>query len=248
MLAFIIHALEYLVDVDVAEVALQVLLQVCKDFLVPLRQETRSLTSDLPQSVVDLFTTDVVEGEVLWGGRAVWACETHFYKLSHLWSVGRKAVSRKDLEIFVHVRELLQVVNVILIGFNIKSEVHSCKFIKLAHVYVISKVISSKVSLLLAVLFYPFEELIELLLALKDINLFRLDIFSLSFFQILSGFPSIFTEVSKGLLLKSPFLFDLNHAFLKLLTEEEISIIAFGSCLRIELHAVFLLRLLIQSG
>jgi hypothetical protein len=146
------------------------------------------------------------------------------------------------------VSELLQVVDVVLVGFNIEAEVHTGQLVELAHVNVISKIIAPEVSLFLTVLLDSLQEFIELLLALKDINLFRLNLFSLSFFQILSGLTGILAEVSQGFSLEPSLLLDLHHALLKLLTEVEISVIALGTTLRVVLHAVLLLGLLIQGG
>jgi hypothetical protein len=146
------------------------------------------------------------------------------------------------------VSELLQVVDVVLVGFNIETEIHAGKLVKLAHIYVIAKVVSSEVSLFLAVLLDSFQELIKLLLALKDINLFRFDVIGLSFFQILSGKASVFSKVSQCFSLKSLLLFNLHHTFLKLLTKVEIPIIALGAALRVVLHGILLLGLLIQRS
>jgi|LauGreDrversion4_2_1035121.scaffolds.fasta_scaffold530666_2 hypothetical protein len=142
--------------------------------------------------------------------------------------------------------ELFQVVNVVLVSLNIKTEIHTSEFIQFSHVYVISEVITSEVSLLFAMLFNSLQELLELLLTLEDINLFRFDFFGLSFFQFLSSMTGLFTEVSKSFLLKSFLLLDLHHVFLELLSQIKISIVAFRARLLIILHGILLFRLLIE--
>lgn len=141
--------------------------------------------------------------------------------------------------------ELLQVVDVVLVSFNVKAKIHASELIELPHVYVISEVISSEVSLLLAMLLDSLQKLLKLLFALKDINLFRFDLFCFSFFQLLSGMARLFTEIGKSLLLKSFLLGHLHHMLLELLAEEEISVVAFRASLRIILHRILLLWLLI---
>ena len=87
--------------------------------------------------------------------------------------------------------ELLEVVNIVLIGFNIEAEVHPSELVELAHVHVIAEVVASQVGFFFAVLLDSLEELIELLLSFKDIDLFRLDFLCLSFLKVLSSLASI---------------------------------------------------------
>ena len=39
--------------------------------------------------------------------------------------------------------ELLEVVNIVLVGFNIEAEVHPSELVELAHVHVIAEVVAS---------------------------------------------------------------------------------------------------------
>ena len=98
-----------------------------------------------------------------------------------------EAIPGKDLEIFIHMSELLEVVNVVLVGFDVETEVHASELVELAHVHVVAEVVTSQVCFFFAVLLDSLEELIELLLSFEDIDLFRFDFFGLSFLKILSS-------------------------------------------------------------
>ncbi len=63
-----------------------------------------------------------------------------------------QVVSRKDFEILVHMGELLKVVNIVFVGFKVKTQIHSGKFIELSHIRVVAEVVTTKMSLFLAML------------------------------------------------------------------------------------------------
>ena len=175
----------------------------------------------------------VIEGDVF--GSMV-SIKPDLNQLAHLRSACLQAVSRKNLEISVDMSELLEVIDVVLVGLNVKTKIHASELVKFAHVNIIAEIISSQVSLLFAVLLDPLKELIELLLSLEDVHLLRLDLFCLCFFKILSGAPSIFPKVCKSLSLKSLLLLDLYHVFLELLAKVQFTIVPLGPMLSVILH------------
>jgi hypothetical protein len=89
------------------------------------------------------------------------------------------------------VSELSKIVNVVLIGLHIEAKVHSGQLVHLAHVYIKTKIISTKVGIFLAVLLHSTLELIEFLLSFKDINLFGLDLFCLYLLKRRNGSSTV---------------------------------------------------------
>ncbi len=48
--------------------------------------------------------------------------------------------------------ELLKVVNIVFVGFKVKTQIHSGKLIELSHIGVVAEVVTTKMSLFLAML------------------------------------------------------------------------------------------------
>ena len=187
----------------------------------------------------------VVECEVLWRLSLV---EADLDQLSHFGSAACQAVPCENLEVSIHMSELLEVIDVVLVSFDIEPQIHPCKLTKLAHVDVVAKIVTAEVSLLLSVLLDTLEELIELLPSLEDVDLLRLDLFSLSFFKILDCNTSLLTEVSKCLRLQSLSLLYLHHVFLELLAEVQVTVVALRTGFAIVLHRVLLLWLIVKGS
>ena len=111
--------------------------------------------------------------------------ERHDDHFTKLWLVGRQVVSSKNLEVFVDMGKLLQIVDIVFVGFNVKPEIHSGELVQLPHVNIVAEVVAAKVSVFLAMLLDSLQQLFELLLSLKYIDFFRLDFFSLGFLKVL---------------------------------------------------------------
>ena len=244
-LLLIIESLDKLVHLEVSEVSTHVGHKVLHKLLVSRVEETRGVSPQLAESVVDLLTLQVEAGDSLLRVKVTMpVLERHDDHFTQLWQVSSQVVSRKNLEIFVHVCELLEVVNVVLVGFDVETEVHTSQLVELAHVDIIAEVVTAEVGVVFAVLVDSLEQLFELLLSLEYVNLFRLALLGLGFLKVLVA--SVLPKSGEGLSLQAPLLLNDNHLLLQLLLEEQLTVVAFGADLGIIVHIVVLLRLFVQ--
>jgi|DEB0MinimDraft_12_1074336.scaffolds.fasta_scaffold05869_1 hypothetical protein len=121
----------------------------------------------------------------------------------------------EDLVVFVELGENLEVVDVVLVGFHVKSEVHSCELVHLAEVDVVPKVVASELSFLLPVLVESLLKFFKLLHPLKDVSFFRFHVVCLYQLNVLSIFS--FSKVGHCFLLYAPLSFDEVDLLLKAL-------------------------------
>lgn len=105
-------------------------------------------------------------------------------------------LASKQFKVTVNTGKLSQVVDIVLVGLDIESKIHSSQFVKFTHVNIVTEVVTSKVRVLLAMLFHTAEELVKLVLSLKDINFLRFDFFGFGLFNGWNGSLSILSEVS----------------------------------------------------
>ena len=78
----------------------------------------------------------------------------------------------QHLVVSVVFSEHFEVMNIVLIGFNIQSQVLSHQFAHFAQVDVVSQIVTFEMTLLLSVLCESLLKLFESLDSIKDINVF----------------------------------------------------------------------------
>ena len=125
-LSLIVEVLGDLVHIDMSQVVAHVLHEVMQQLLVALRQEAGGITAHFTESVEDLFTTDIEDIDILLGLETAFCSrllrlEANFDHLSILRFVGSEGITSKDLEIVVHMGELLQVVNIVFVSLNVQA-------------------------------------------------------------------------------------------------------------------------------
>ncbi len=108
--------------------------------------------------------------------------------------------------------KLLQIVDVVFVSFNVKSEIHPGQLIHLSHVDVISEVVTPQVMVLFAMFLDSLQQLVKFLLPLEYIDLFRFNLFGFSLLKL--TYSGAFPEIRVSLSLQPPSsLYDI-HLFL----------------------------------
>lgn len=98
-----------------SQVVAQIGLEVLQYLLVLLGEETWGLSSDFAKSIENLLTAVIVESDVFW--KLALTLEFDLNKLTELWVVANQTITSEDLEVFVYMSEILQIVDIVLVGF-----------------------------------------------------------------------------------------------------------------------------------